>query len=239
MNINERCGSTNLESLIYFMSENNCDAGVAFDGDADRCLAVDENGNRIDGDVIMAIVAKQLKEENRLNKNTAVITVMSNFGMNEFSKQNGINLVRTAVGDRYVLEEMLNSDYNFGGEDSGHVIFRDFANTGDGQLTAIQLLRVFKMKGIPMSKLCKVMVKSPQVMKCVEADEAQKQAFGKDEVILNAVKEVEAELNEDGRILVRASGTEPLIRVMLEGKEYKQINEYCDKICDIIKERIS
>lgn len=239
MNINEKCGSTNLESLIYFMNENNCDLGVAFDGDADRCLAVDENGNRVDGDVIMAIIAKQLKVENRLNKNTAVITVMSNFGMNEFSKKNGINLVRTSVGDRYVLEEMLNSDYNFGGEDSGHVIFKDFANTGDGQLTAIQLLRVFKMKGEPMSKLCKVMVKSPQVMKCVSATEEQKQIFNNDEVIKTAVKEVEEKLSDSGRILVRASGTEPLIRVMLEGGEYKQINEFCDKICDIIKERIS
>lgn len=239
MNINERCGSTNLESLICFMKQNNCAVGVAFDGDGDRCIAVDENGRRIDGDVIMAILARELKAENRLEKNTLVLTVMSSFAMNEFARQNGISLVRTAVGDRYVLEEMLKNGYSLGGEHSGHLIFKQYANTGDGQLTAIQLLRVYKMKGGSMLHLAKAVAELPRVLKCVNADEAQKKAFKSDEAIAKAIESVSQRLGAEGRILVRASGTEPLIRVMLEGVKYKQINEYCDEICDVIKERIS
>lgn len=239
MNINDRCGSTNLDALVYYMKENGCEIGVAFDGDADRCLAVDENGNRVDGDQLIAILARDMKERGKLNKDTAVITVMSNFGMRQFGKENGIQLISTSVGDRYVLEEMLKEGYNLGGEDSGHIIMRDYANTGDGQLTAIQLLRIYKQKGMKMSELAKAMTKSPQVMKNVTADAEARARFEKDEEIVRTIEEVKTALGDEGRVLVRASGTEPLIRVMLEGTEYAVINEYCDRIVKVIKERIS
>ncbi|MEG2429709.1 MAG: phosphoglucosamine mutase, partial [Oscillospiraceae bacterium] len=147
MNINDKCGSTNLEALIFYMKQHSLDIGVAFDGDADRCLAVDENGNRVDGDQLIAIFAKDLKDSGKLNNDTAVVTVMSNFGMQKFGNDNGINIISTAVGDRYVLEEMKKSGYNLGGEESGHIIFSDYAQTGDGQLSAIQLLRIYKKMG--------------------------------------------------------------------------------------------
>lgn len=239
MNINDRCGSTNLDALVYYMKENGCEIGVAFDGDADRCLAVDENGNRVDGDQLIAILARDMKERGKLNKDTAVITVMSNFGMRQFGKENGIQLISTSVGDRYVLEEMLKEGYNLGGEDSGHIIMRDYANTGDGQLTAIQLLRIYKQKGMKMSELAKAMTKSPQVMKNVTADAEARARFSEDEEISRTIEEVKTALGDEGRVLVRASGTEPLIRVMLEGTEYAVINEYCDRIVAVIKERIS
>ncbi len=239
MNINDKCGSTNLDALVYYMKEHGCEVGVAFDGDADRCLAVDENGNRVDGDQIIAIFAINMKAEGRLASDTAVVTVMSNFGMQQFGRDNGINVVSTAVGDRYVLEEMLKNDYNLGGEDSGHIILKDFANTGDGQLTAVQLLRIYKMQGVKMSELAKAMTKSPQVTKCVPADAQARANFLKDAEIVRVIDEVKAELGDKGRVLVRASGTEPLIRVMIEGSEYAVINECCDRICDIVKERIA
>jgi len=238
MNINDKCGSTNLDALVYYMKENGCEIGVAFDGDADRCLAVDENGSRVDGDQILALFAKTMKEEGRLAKDTAVITVMSNFGMQEFGRKNGVRMVSTAVGDRYVLEEMLANGYNLGGEDSGHIILRDYANTGDGQLTAVQLLRIYKRSGLKMSELAKAMEKSPQVMRNIPADAHARAAFLEDEDIRRSIEAVRERLGEEGRVLVRASGTEPLIRVMLEGKEYTLINACCDEICEVIKERI-
>ncbi len=238
MNINDKCGSTNLDALIYYMKANGCQVGVAFDGDADRCLAVDENGNRVDGDQILAIFARSMKQEGRLAKDTAVITVMSNFGMQQFGRASGIQMVSTAVGDRYVLEEMLRQGYNLGGEDSGHIILKDYANTGDGQLTAVQLLRIYKQSGLPMSELAKAMVKSPQVMRNLPAAPEAQAHFLEDEQIIEAIREVERSLGDRGRILVRASGTEPLIRVMLEGDEYTVINEYCDQVCRVIQERI-
>lgn len=239
MNINDKCGSTNLDALIYYMKENGCEVGVAFDGDADRCLVVDENGNRVDGDQIIAIFAKNLKQEGRLAEDTAVITVMSNFGMQQFGRENGIRLVSTAVGDRYVLEEMLAHGYNLGGEDSGHIILRDYANTGDGQLTAVQLLRIYKKAGLKMSELAKAMEKSPQVMRNIDADAQARASFSEDAEVIRVIDAVKARLGDEGRVLVRASGTEPLIRVMIEGKEYTVINECCDEICRTIRERIS
>lgn len=239
MNINDKCGSTNLEALIYYMKEHNCELGVAFDGDADRCLAVDENGNLVDGDMLIAIFAKHMKKENKLSKNTAVVTVMSNFGMQKFGNDNNINIVSTSVGDRYVLEEMLKNEYNLGGEDSGHIIFKDFAKTGDGQLTAIQLLSVYKKQKMEMSDLAKTMIKSPQVSKSIKASADAKANFLKDDEIIKVIDDVKNALSDKGRVLVRASGTEPLIRVMIEGNEFSVINEYCEKICDVINERIS
>lgn len=238
MNINDKCGSTNLDALIYYMKEHNCEIGVAFDGDADRCLAVDENGNRIDGDQLIAIFAKYLKQDGKLNKNTAVCTIMSNFGMRQFGKENNIQIVTTSVGDRYVLEEMLKNGYNLGGEESGHIIFKDYAQTGDGQLSAIQLLRIYKEQGLKMSELAKTMTKSPQVVQCVSATAKQKEMLNSVQAVKDVVKEVEAAIGDKGRVLVRASGTEPLIRVMLEGNEYKKINEYCGKICKVLKESL-
>lgn len=239
MNINDKCGSTNLDSLIYFMKEHDCDIGVAFDGDADRCLAIDENGKRVDGDELIAIFAKYLKDNNKLVNDTAVITVMSNFGMQKFANDNQINLVSTSVGDRYVLEEMINNNYNLGGEDSGHIIFKDYANTGDGQLTAIQLLSIYKKSGMKMSQLAKTMIKSPQVMSSIKANSNDKENYMNDENVKNTIQYVKDKLGSSGRILVRASGTEPVIRVMLEGDNFEDINEYCELVCAKIKESIS
>lgn len=239
MNINDKCGSTNLDALIYYMNEHNCEIGVAFDGDADRCLAVDENGNRVDGDQIMAIFAKYFKQQEKLVNNTLVCTVMSNFGMREFANENDIKLITTSVGDRYVLEEMIKSGYNLGGEESGHIIFKDFAQTGDGQLTAVQLLQIYKNAGIKMSELSNTMKKSPQVMKNINADAEDKVKFAQSKEVEDTIKRIAEELSDNGRVLVRASGTEPLIRVMLEGSNFKRINEYCDEICRAIKESLS
>ncbi|MEG2813942.1 MAG: phosphoglucosamine mutase [Oscillospiraceae bacterium] len=238
MNINDKCGSTNLEALIFYMKQHSLDIGVAFDGDADRCLAVDENGNRVDGDQLIAIFAKDLKDSGKLNNDTAVVTVMSNFGMQKFGNDNGINIISTAVGDRYVLEEMKKSGYNLGGEESGHIIFSDYAQTGDGQLSAIQLLRIYKKMGKKMSELSHTMTKSPQVSKGIDATEKDKDEFLKDEEIIKVIEKVKSDLGDNGRVLVRASGTEPLIRVMIEGNNFQKINEHCDEICSKIKERL-
>lgn len=238
MNINDKCGSTNLEALVFYMKQNGLEIGVAFDGDADRCLAVDENGNRIDGDQLMAIFSKDLKECGKLKNDTAVITVMSNFGMQKFGTENDINIISTSVGDRYVLEEMLKNGYNLGGEESGHIIFSEFANTGDGQLSAIQLLCVYKKKGKKLSELANVMKKSPQVGKGVTATEEDKDNYSKDFEITRVIEQIKLDLGDSGRVLVRASGTEPLIRVMIEGNDFEAINEYCDKICNTLEERL-
>lgn len=238
MNINDKCGSTHLESLIYYMKQHDCEIGVAFDGDADRCLAIDENGNVVDGDQLLSIFSKQMKKENRLVNDTVVVTVMANFGMNEFAKANDINLVSTSVGDRYVLEEMIKGGYNIGGEGSGHIIFKDFAQTGDGQLTAVQLLSIYKKQGRRMSELAKCMRKSPQVLKGVPATAEQKEKFKKDSEIQETIDRVIEQLGTTGRVLVRASGTEPVIRVMIEGTNFKVINTHCETICNKLKERL-
>lgn len=238
-NINKDCGSTHIEALAHYVSETSgLIGGFAFDGDADRCLAVDENGNRIDGDQIIAAFAKQMKAENRLASDTAVITIMSNFGMRDFGKREDVRIVKTAVGDRYVLEEMLKNGYNLGGEDSGHIILSDYANTGDGQLTALQMLRICKKTGKPLSELASVMQKTPQVLRSVYATAEDKKRYLKIPAIADVIQEAETALGEDGRVLVRASGTEPLIRVMVEGVDAVKIETYCTKICKTIEENI-
>lgn len=239
LNINKRCGSTDMDRLRSFMKENNCELAVAFDGDADRCLFLDENGEIVDGDQIMSIVASYLKSRNRLTEDTVVATVMSNFGMHSFARENGINLVCTAVGDRYVLEEMLKNGYVLGGEQSGHIIFKEYAQTGDGQLTAIQVLNIYKKYGLKMSELASTMTKMPQVMQGLHADPAGMAKVKTDRIIKRTIQEYEDLLGDDGRILVRPSGTEPLIRVMLEGKDEAQIAEYCEAICNVIEERMA
>ncbi len=239
LNINDKCGSTHMEGLREYMLQNGCELACAFDGDADRCLFMDENGEIVDGDQIMAIVASDLKARGRLNDNALVATVMSNFGMHRFAKENDINLVCTSVGDRYVLEEMLKYGYVIGGEQSGHIIFKDYAQTGDGQLTAIQLLNIYKKSGLKMSELAKTMQKMPQVLVGVKADKEQKKLLATDDEIKAIIKSVQDKLGEDGRVLVRASGTEPLIRVMLEGSDEKVIADYCNQIAKVIEKQIA
>lgn len=235
LNINKNCGSTHTDSLRRFMLDNHCEVAFAFDGDADRCLALDENGELVDGDQLMAICANDLKQRGRLNENTLVATVMSNFGMRHFAKEKDINLVCTTVGDRYVLEEMLKYGYVIGGEQSGHIIFKEFAQTGDGQLTAVQVLSILKRSGKKMSELASVMKKAPQVLKGVEIAQDGKKLLATNGTIKKKISEVQAALGETGRVLVRASGTEPLIRVMVEGDDTALIERCCDEVCAVIE----
>ncbi|MBQ1234850.1 MAG: phosphoglucosamine mutase, partial [Oscillospiraceae bacterium] len=235
--INDGCGSTHMESLQKLVVEEGCDIGLAFDGDADRCLAVDENGCLIDGDKMIAIFAKELKSKNELKNDTAVVTVMSNMGFFKFAKENGINTSITAVGDRYVLEEMLKEGYGIGGEQSGHIIFLQHATTGDGQLSGAQLLQVMAHTGKKASELASVMQVFPQVLKNLKVPNDQKGVVSHPEV-QRVIKEFEEQLGDTGRILVRASGTEPLVRVMLEGENLDVISDIADKIVDVIKENM-
>ena len=241
VNINENCGSVHIENLVFYVKENGFDAGFAFDGDADRCLAVDDEGNIIDGDFIMAICARELSEKNKLSKNTVVGTVMTNMGFTHFCKGSNLDFVATKVGDRYVLEEMLKNGYNFGGEQSGHIIFRDYSTTGDGQLTAVQLLSILKNSGKKFSELARVMRKFPQVLNNVKVSNMGKLRFYDDEVIKEAVDRInkDFERENNGRILVRVSGTEPLIRVMLEGEDLNKITDLAEEMADLIKKRLS
>lgn len=237
-NINENCGSTHVDLLCDFVKQNNCDVGLAFDGDADRCLAVDELGNVIDGDQIIAIVSKHLKDENRLRNDTAVVTVMSNIGFHKFAKENGINVYITKVGDRYVLEKMFSENYSIGGEQSGHIIFKEFATTGDGELTGVQLLSIMKLSGKKLSELANIMKVYPQVLVNVTVTRDKVSQYFSDVEIQDEIKRVGDLLGEDGRILVRPSGTEPLIRVMVEGTDQKSIKELADSVADIIKKKL-
>lgn len=237
ININDNCGSTHIGNLMQFVVDKKCNAGLAFDGDADRCLAVDEKGQLIDGDKLIAICAKAYKEQGKLKKNTAVVTVMSNLGFSYFAKDNGIKMQTTKVGDRYVLEKMLEGGYNLGGEQSGHIIFLDEANTGDGQLSGAKVMEILSESGKKMSELASVMEHFPQVMINVKISPRDREVWKNDSQITDLIERYEEELGESGRILVRESGTEPLIRVMLEGKDFKQINEYAIAISDKIRER--
>lgn len=238
-NINLNCGSTHPEELMQFVKGNDLDLGLAFDGDADRMLAVDENGELLDGDKIIAICAKSMKSEGTLAKDTAVVTVMSNMGFFKFCEEEGINCAKTAVGDRYVLEKMLADGYNIGGEQSGHVIFLDYATTGDGELTGVQLLKTVVKSKKKLSELATIMTVYPQVLINVEVTPEGKQKYNNDEYIISAVQQAEMELMGDGRVLVRVSGTEPLVRVMLEGKDYEKITALGNKIADVVRERLS
>lgn len=239
VNINQNCGSTHPQELMQFVKANSLDLGVAFDGDADRMLAVDENGELVDGDKIIAICAMQMKQEGRLAQDTAVVTVMSNMGFFKFCEENGINCSKTAVGDRYVLERMLKKGYNIGGEQSGHVIFLDYATTGDGELSAVKLIETVVKSGATLGELSKIMTVYPQVLINVEVTPQGKQKYNNDEYIISAVQEAEMELQGNGRVLVRVSGTEPLVRVMLEGKDIDVITRLGNQIADVVRERLS
>jgi len=238
ININDKCGSTHLENLQKYVVENGLEMGVAFDGDADRCLAVDENGNVIDGDFIMAICAMDLHSRGKLAKNTAVGTVMSNMGFGKFCEENHLKFVSTNVGDRYVLEAMLREGYNFGGEQSGHVIFLDYSTTGDGQLTAAQLLSLVHRRNARMSSIATLMTHYPQILINVKVTNEGKVQFYKNQNIKNKIESVKNELGSDGRILVRLSGTEPLVRVMLEGLDKDKITRLANETADLIKAKI-
>ena len=238
VNINKDCGSTHLENLQKVVVENGCDLGFAFDGDADRMLAVDHTGAVVDGDRCIAVCAKHMKQIGKLKKDTDVVTVMSNMGFFKFCEDNGIKCEKTNVGDRYVLENMVENGYSIGGEQSGHIIFLKYATTGDGQLSAIQLLAVVKDTGKTLKELADEMEVYPQVLINVRVSNFGKVQFKKDKEVQNAIKQVEEKLGDDGRILVRISGTEPLIRVMLEGKDYEQIKELGESVASVIKERL-
>mgnify|MGYP000978782803 CR=1 FL=1 len=239
VNVNDNCGSTHMENLMAFVRENGLDAGVAFDGDADRCLAVDDKGNFVDGDFVMAICAADMKSRGKLEKNTAVGTIMTNMGFSRFCEENGMHFEATKVGDRYVLERMKQSGYNFGGEQSGHVIFLDFATTGDGQLTAAQLLSILKRRQAKLSSLVTLMTRYPQVLVNVEVAEDGKARFASDAVVQEAVEKARKELGEDGRIVVRPSGTEPLLRVMVEGQDTQLIRKLANSVAGVLKERLA
>lgn len=237
-NINLNCGSTHLEGLKALVKENNLDLGIAFDGDADRCLAIDENGCEVDGDFIMAIIGLWLNESGKLRESTIVGTIMSNLGLVKFCQENGLNFVSTKVGDRYVLEMMNNKGYDFGGEQSGHLILGQLATTGDGQLTAVALLSRVKESGKSLSTLATVMRKYPQYMVNIRASSDEKALFKTDEVILGLIKETEDLLRDGGRLVIRPSGTEPLIRIMAEGEELDNITVLCNSLANKISHRL-
>ena len=242
LNINLNAGSTHIEGLQKFVVEKGLDVGFAYDGDADRCLACDEKGAEIDGDKIIALVAKDMKDRGRLDGNTAVVTVMSNLGFMKYMQSIGIDTARTAVGDRYVLEEMRARGYAIGGEQSGHVIFLHHSTTGDGELTAGKLLKLLARKhreeGTKMSELNAVYTKFPQVLINLTADKEQKQAYKEDEYIAGFIESQQQNLMGMGRVLVRVSGTEPKIRVMVEGEDMEAIQSSAERIADMIRQRI-
>ena len=238
VNINDNCGSTHIDVLGKYVRENGFDLGVAFDGDADRCLAVDESGELGDGDKLIAIFASQLKQEGKLANNTAVVTVMSNMGFFKFAEQAGIHVEKTSVGDRYVLQNMLEHGHCIGGEQSGHIIFREFMTTGDGQLTAVQLLRAIKKSGKKLSELAQLMQVYPQVILNVRADKEMKRMVKVDEGVLKRQQQLEEGMNGNGRILVRPSGTEPVIRIMVEGLDREAIMNAAKSMEQIIIERL-
>ena len=238
VNINRDCGSTHIEQLQKCVVENKCDFGFAFDGDADRMLAVDHTGALVDGDRAIAVCAKHMKTLGKLKKDTAVVTVMSNMGFFKFCEENGIHCEKTKVGDRYVLENMHENGYSIGGEQSGHIIFLKYATTGDGQLSAIQLMAVIKDTGKTLKELADEMEIYPQVLINVSVSNYGKARFDKDKEIKKAIEAAEKELGDEGRILVRVSGTEPLVRVMLEGKDYDKIRELGESVSQVVRERL-
>jgi len=237
LNINDKCGSTHMGKLKDLIRREGCDIGLAFDGDADRLLAMDEFGSLVDGDAILAIIGLDMKQNQELHNDTVVVTVMSNLGLDIMAKENGLLLEKTKVGDRYVLENMLANGYNLGGEQSGHVILLDHATTGDGILTALALLRVLNRRKENLSKIAKVIHVLPQVTKSARIPEEKKSRAMEDKDLSTAIEKYEKTLAGRGRILVRASGTEPLIRVMIEGENLPAINKMADHLVELITAR--
>ncbi|MEL3972936.1 phosphoglucosamine mutase [Rossellomorea oryzaecorticis] len=236
LNINEGVGSTHPEALAEMVKEKDADVGLAFDGDGDRIIAIDEHGNIVDGDQIMYICGKYLKSEGRLKQSTVVSTVMSNLGFHKGLEEHGIQSIQTAVGDRYVVEEMKTNGYNLGGEQSGHIIFLDYNTTGDGLLTGIQLVNIMKVTGKSLSELAGEMQKFPQ--KLVNVRVTDKHHVTDNEKVKSVIGKVEEEMNGNGRILVRPSGTEPLVRVMAEAPTEELCEQYVDEIARVVKEEM-
>jgi len=237
-NINLRCGSTHLTQLIEYVKAHGVDAGFAFDGDADRCLCVAADGTPLDGDAMLAILAKDFKARGRLARDAAVVTVMSNLGFFRYAEEHGIRALQTAVGDRYILEEMLSGGYALGAEQSGHLISLTHATTGDGQLSAILLLCAMRRAGLPLQELAKVMTSYPQVMVNVRLHPAGKARYHEDEAIAARVREVAGALADSGRVLVRPSGTEPLVRVMVEHTSAQEAERIANELAAFIRERL-
>lgn len=236
LNINDGVGSTHPEALAEFLKEKGADLGLAFDGDGDRLIAIDEKGNIVDGDQIMYICGKFMKERGQLKQGTVVSTVMSNLGFYKGLEENGVQSVQTAVGDRYVVEEMKKNGYNLGGEQSGHIIFLDYNTTGDGLLTGLQLANIMKATNKPLSELAAEMKKYPQVL--VNIRVTDKYHVTDNEKVKAVIEEVEAEMNGNGRILVRPSGTEPLVRVMAEAATAELCQEYVNRIAAVVQEEM-
>lgn len=235
VNINAKCGSTHMESLQSYVTSIGADIGLAFDGDADRMLAVDENGKIIDGDQIMAVCAKYMLENNKLKQNTLVATVMSNLGLFIAGEKLGINIPRTKVGDRYVLEEMLDKGYSIGGEQSGHIIFLEHNTTGDGLVSALQFLSVLKKTGQKASEAASIVEVLPQVLVNATVKPENKEKYMEVEEIAEACKKVEEKFAGEGRVLIRPSGTEPLVRVMIEGKDKDVLQAEAEKLASLIE----
>ena len=231
LNINEKCGSTHMEDLFAAVLAHGADVGIAHDGDADRCLAVDATGNFVDGDQILAILAVGRKERNELVGNTVVATVMSNLGFYIAMREHGIEVIAAAVGDRYVLEEMRNGGFTIGGEQSGHVVLSEFATTGDGALTALHLLSEMKRTGKSLAQIASLVTKLPQVL--INVPNVDKSAVAKT-VVVDAVIKAEKELGETGRVLLRPSGTEPLIRVMVEAATAEQAQAVAQELAQVV-----
>jgi phosphoglucosamine mutase len=236
ININKECGAMHPENIVELVKQHGADMGITLDGDADRLILIDEKGSVVDGDAIMAMIAIDLKSRNELKKNTVVVTPMSNFGLSVVMKDHDIQLIEANVGDRYVVEKMRDSGYNFGGEQSGHIIFLEHTTTGDGIIAALQVLSLMIKAGQPLSDLSKVMKRFPQVLKNIKVRE--KQDFDKIPGFHKRLKEIEGFIGSKGRVFVRYSGTEPIARVMIEGEDLGTIKSYADDLISIIKDNI-
>jgi phosphoglucosamine mutase len=234
-NINARCGSTFLGPLSEYVRERGADIGLAFDGDGDRVLAVDETGTQMSGDEIMSICAHHLKTQGRLNNDTLVVTVMSNLGLKLMAERHGIKIEETAVGDRYVLEKMMEGGYSLGGEDSGHIIFLAHNTTGDGILTGLQLLKILKTSGKRCSRLNTLMERMPQVLVNAKVTNEKKHSYMDNIEIKTAVSDLEKRFAGEGRVLIRPSGTEPVIRVMMEGRDQQLLEAEAAKIAALLE----
>jgi phosphoglucosamine mutase len=237
-NINADCGSTHPEKVAAEVILRKADIGLAFDGDADRLIAVDETGRIVDGDKIMAICGTHMKKSGKLKNDTIVATVMSNLGLDIAMRSENITLEKTKVGDRYVLEAMRAGGHSLGGEQSGHIIFLDHNTTGDGLLTAVQLINVIKESGKKLSELAGIMDTYPQVLKNAKVSNQNKHAYNDDEVIVKRIAEVESFFHGQGRVLIRPSGTEPLVRVMIEGKNQDELNQFAEELVTLIETRL-
>lgn len=238
ININNKCGSTNPDIIRELVLKEKADIGLSFDGDADRIIAIDNEGKLMDGDHILAVCGTYLKEQNRLKNNTVVGTIMTNMGLDTYLKANGMNIVKTSVGDRYILEEMLASGYVLGGEQSGHIIFLDYNTTGDGLATGLHLLEVMKSSGKTMAELNNLMTDFPQILINAKVKNDLKYKYLDNNDIREEIERIEELFHGEGRVVIRPSGTEPLVRVMIEGKNQEEITKVASDLAKFIEERI-